>query len=300
MEKLDRFVPKVYGISAGEDDVGIIGSMHEGTPTIANTIAEIQSLAAYENGLRSILIGENSPILEEDNGLFKLITYFLAYMSQTGVAEWSATEEYHENSMVNYGGTLFYSIENANINNEPIDDAFWRRANDDSTLAYEAAIQTRLFTSASANWTYDQAVQEVGTNGRPILKQPGNALAAFYIDASLFSNVGLATPKMRIDFDVVNYTGAAGSIASIGLFPVTTFPAYNSPTAGWVMGAVVPGSNNGGIVLDANGRQHSKTGLFNVPASGWYMLAQDNGPLGGAPQTVIINARLLACNVLPA
>ena len=125
--KLSRIVQKIFGINAPNTDMGVIGSLHEGNPTEATNVGDAQNLTAFENGLRSILIGENSPILEEDNALYRLITYQLKYLFQNGIPEWSATEEYFKGSVVNHDGVIYRSEIDSNTGSNPSQGIGWIR-----------------------------------------------------------------------------------------------------------------------------------------------------------------------------
>lgn len=128
MAKLDRVHQKIFASTAPASDIGVIGSLHEGNPTEATSVQDIQSLAAFEAGIRSIVIGENSPIIEEDNALYKLITYQLAYLFQNSIPEWSPLVEYQKMGMVTVGEDHYF-LENAltSINEDPSLGGPWTR-----------------------------------------------------------------------------------------------------------------------------------------------------------------------------
>ena len=125
MAKLDRVHQKIFASTAPSSDIGVIGSLHEGNPTEAASVQDIQSLAAFEAGIRSIVIGENSPIIEEDNALYKLITYQLAYLLQNGVPDWSDSTTYYEDQFCKNNGIIYRSKEDSNTGNDVSNTLFW-------------------------------------------------------------------------------------------------------------------------------------------------------------------------------
>lgn len=125
MAKLERVHQKIFASNAPASDVGVIGSLHEGNPTEAASVQDIQSLAAFEAGIRSIVIGENSPIIEEDNALYKLITYQLAYLFQNGIPEWDSLVEYHPLSMIKHGANYYFLPSGTSENQEPGVSGAW-------------------------------------------------------------------------------------------------------------------------------------------------------------------------------
>lgn len=108
MAKLPRIKQEIFGSEAGPQDIGVVGSLHEGNPTYATTTEQIQSLDAFKRGLRSVVIGENSPILEEDNGMYKLITHQLAYILQSGIPEWDTNTTYFYGNIVRGSNSEIY------------------------------------------------------------------------------------------------------------------------------------------------------------------------------------------------
>lgn len=129
MAKLPRIKQEIFGSEAGPQDIGVVGSLHEGNPTYALTTEQIQSLDAFKRGLRSVVIGENSPILEEDNGMYKLITQQLAYLLQRGIPEWNEDTVYFRGSWVSdNSGNIYYCLLD-DVSTPPSDPDDWIKFN---------------------------------------------------------------------------------------------------------------------------------------------------------------------------
>lgn len=128
MSKIPRKNMKVFASNAGAQQLGVVGSLAAAAPTYSTDPETIQSLANYLTGWYGVVIGVNSPALQDFNSLCYLFAYQLAYLFQTGVAEWNTSTTYFIGSLVNDGlGNLFYSVTDNNVGNALTDATNWRR-----------------------------------------------------------------------------------------------------------------------------------------------------------------------------
>jgi hypothetical protein len=92
----------------------------------------MQSLTAFDNGWNDAVISaQKLPPLEEFQALDHIATRQLAYLFQEGIPEYSASCEYHQNSIVKKAGTyeLYGSLINTNTGNAlpaAVDDTNWK------------------------------------------------------------------------------------------------------------------------------------------------------------------------------
>lgn len=136
MAKLPRVLQKIFGSSAGPNQIAKFGSLQAGTPVYTTDPLLIQGLSNYLGGWFSGVIGNNSPAIEDMNALFYLFSYQLAYIMQQGVPEWDATTTYYIGGIVNDGtGTLYRSLQNTNLNHATSDGAWWAPASGAGGLA---------------------------------------------------------------------------------------------------------------------------------------------------------------------
>src|SRR6185503_13292679 len=102
------------------------GSLAAGTPnrytgaTITPTI--VQALSNYLTGWFAAVVGGNSAAIEDMNALCYLFAYQLAYLLQAGVPEWDSGTTYYSGDLVQSSGTVYRSISNTNLNNNPTTD----------------------------------------------------------------------------------------------------------------------------------------------------------------------------------
>lgn len=116
---------KIFGSSAGFQQLSQIGSLAAGSPVYSTDPDVLQALANYIDGWFDVVIGNNSPAIEDMNSLCYLYAYQLAYILQAGIAEWNAGTTYYTGSFVNSGGQLFVSLVDNNLNNAVTDNTKW-------------------------------------------------------------------------------------------------------------------------------------------------------------------------------
>jgi hypothetical protein len=134
-----------------------VGSLAASAPatysgtTITPTI--VQSLANYLSGWFGIVIGANSPAIEDMNSLFFLLTYQLSYLFGLGVPEWDSGTTYFIGSIVQDGsGNLYKSLTNTNLNNALSSSTNWLNISGGvNIVAINPATQTPYAMATSDN-----------------------------------------------------------------------------------------------------------------------------------------------------
>jgi hypothetical protein len=130
MAKITRFTQKLFGSSAGANQIAEFGSFANGTPNRYSgatvTPALIQALSNYLSGWNAAVEAGNSPAIEDMNALCYLFSYQLGYLLQEGIAEWDAGTTYYIGSIVQDGtGVGYVSKTNSNLNNAVSDTSNW-------------------------------------------------------------------------------------------------------------------------------------------------------------------------------
>lgn len=139
MSKILRETMKIFGSTAGADEIEQFGSLAEGSPVYTTDIAVIQSLSNYLEGWFGGVVGANLPAIEDMNAIAYLYAYQLAYIFQAGVPEWDAGTTYYTNSIINSGGVLFVSLQDNNINHAVTDPAWWGGLQQQSSQTFSAS-----------------------------------------------------------------------------------------------------------------------------------------------------------------
>lgn len=118
MSNLARVTQLGFASTAGIDQIGVFGSLAASSPTYTTNPATVQSLSNYLAGWFAAVVGENSPAIQDMNGLCFLFSYQLQYILQKGVAEWDSGTTYYTGNIVQDGsGNLYYSLTNSNTGN---------------------------------------------------------------------------------------------------------------------------------------------------------------------------------------
>lgn len=108
---LDRKHQKVFAKNAQSTDLGVVGSKMAGSEQYSTDIETLQSLSNWETGLRAQVSNSNAPYLQDQNSILYVITSQLAYLFQSGIAEWNSQTEYVANrSVVLKNGKIYIAI----------------------------------------------------------------------------------------------------------------------------------------------------------------------------------------------
>ena len=126
MAKLPRVTLKQFASGAGGSDIGIFGSKAAGSPTYSAVVSTIQSLASWTGGWAQAILAGEVPCLEDQNAVDFVYGYMLSYMLQQGVPEWDTGTVYYTNSICQYNGVLYQSLQDSNQGNTPsTSSSYW-------------------------------------------------------------------------------------------------------------------------------------------------------------------------------
>lgn len=126
MPKLTRYKQKIFcGDVPFQNNIAVFGSLKEGTPLFSASPDDIQSKTAYGLGWSGAAVYNQAPALQDMNALQYLFSRQLAYLMQSGVAEYLATESYYLGSVVSSSGTLYKSLVDDNLNQSLADNTKW-------------------------------------------------------------------------------------------------------------------------------------------------------------------------------
>lgn len=127
MAKIVRKPQKIFGSTAGLNQIAQFGSLAAAAPAFTTDPTVIQALSNYLDGWFSAVIGSNSPTIEDMNALFYLFAYQLSYVMQEGVPEWDSATTYYKGSLAQDGASILYiSLTDNNLNNALTSSANWQ------------------------------------------------------------------------------------------------------------------------------------------------------------------------------
>lgn len=131
MAKITRKTQKIFaGNVSATDTVAQFGSLAAGSPQYSSDPDVIQALTAYGGGWTGALInapgGNSSPAYQDDNAIKFLVTRQLAYLFQSGLAEWDTATIYFVGSWVQVAGICYVSKTDNNQGNLVTDANNWK------------------------------------------------------------------------------------------------------------------------------------------------------------------------------
>lgn len=202
MPAYPRKVQKVFGGSLSvPGNVAVIGSLQAGAVAYSGDVKTLQSLTNYDQGLNGTVVGNRVITLEEMNGLLYMLTSQVAYLMQSGIAEWDADTSYFVGNVVRGvgNGFIYTSLTDGNLNNAVTDTNNWA-----------ASIGS---TPAAARMLSNQVVN-VDTNGHKVQFTAPYVTTGTNYDgpnSRFVAPVGGAynvTAELQVD----NTTGSAGTM----------------------------------------------------------------------------------------
>ena len=112
MPRLEKKIPKVFGLTSPEDRLGQVGSLRAGAPTTSRDPAVLQALQNFSDGWPAVVVGNNSPAIEDMNALMYVMTFFTKYLYENGIPELDTLETYYQNAIMSYQGSPVVAIRN--------------------------------------------------------------------------------------------------------------------------------------------------------------------------------------------
>lgn len=126
MSKVLRKTQKIFGSTAGFQQIAQFGSLAAAAPVYTTDPDVIQALSNYLQGWFAAAIGANSPAIEDMNAVLYLYAYQLAYLMQEGIAEYDTATTYYTGSLINDGaGNIYISLIDNNVGNALTDFTKW-------------------------------------------------------------------------------------------------------------------------------------------------------------------------------
>lgn len=122
MARLPRIVGKIFGSSAGPNQIGVFGSLFAGSEATTTNPATAQSLSNWLTGWFGAAIDGNAPAIEDMNAAFFVHSHQIAYILQSGVPEWNEDTVYFTGNICNIDGNLYISLTDDNEANDPETD----------------------------------------------------------------------------------------------------------------------------------------------------------------------------------
>jgi hypothetical protein len=154
MSKIVRKTAQIFAQNAISTDIEQFASMVvTGSPNYSNDPDVIQSLSAWGEGWTAALTVNNTEFKQDRNAVDYVASYQIAYILQQGIPEWDSGTTYYTNSIIQYGGQLFQSLVDSNLNNTPPstgNNSYWRIV---SIIGALTSPTRTVLTSGSGTYT---------------------------------------------------------------------------------------------------------------------------------------------------
>lgn len=122
---IDRKIQKIFGGSLSPSgNIAVYGSKKAGSPTFSDNVETLQS-TSWLQGIMGATSPDKAPYVQDLNSIFYVITKQLAYLFQSGVAEWDSQTEYFANKSFCQHGGCFFKCLSDNTNKEPEVSSDW-------------------------------------------------------------------------------------------------------------------------------------------------------------------------------
>jgi alpha-tubulin suppressor-like RCC1 family protein len=267
MSKILRKVSKIFGSSAGTNQIAEFGSLAAGSPTFTTDPVVIQSLSNFLTGWFGAVVGANSPAIEDMNALCYLYAYQIAYLMQAGVPEYDATTTYYTGSLVNSAGSLYRSVVDNNTGNALSNSSYWALA---AGLSPGVGSNGTITVNPSANPFYlvpstsDGANIHVHTAQGPILiflPSPALTEKLTIKDIDGFANINPITIVVCPSFAIGSNSGTFGNGLNSGYSSSATlvYPGLIFTTMA-IGGSNLYGIDPGGNVWAAGSNSNGQIG----------------------------------------
>jgi hypothetical protein len=224
MAKITRKPQSIFGSGAGSAQLAQIGSLAAGSPQFTSDPAVMQALSNYTDGLFDVVIGENSPAIEDLNSLFYLATYQLAYLMQQGIAEYDGSTTYFQNSVFQSGGSFYqttYGSASGVSGVTPPNTTYYKQVFEGSPT-YVLSSSSGTFTTSGSGSVTNMTATITANNSNPISVEftPDGSLGStaqlsINADSSGGGNVQLLLYKNGSSFEQTALTILAGSVVGI-------------------------------------------------------------------------------------
>lgn len=127
MAKITRQTQQIFASNAPSNLITAFGTAMTSTPNYTTDVSEIMN-ANFLTGWSSAIQPDKAPYEEDTNGVLYAITRQLAYLYQSGIAEWDANTEYYAGDYCRSadGNKIYVSKADNNTNHAITDSTYWK------------------------------------------------------------------------------------------------------------------------------------------------------------------------------
>lgn len=191
MAKLNRRLTKIFAENSGSQGTAVYGSKKMGNVQYSKDIEVLQN-NKYQIGRAEGVTKKKAPVLQEENTIDYVLSHQIKYINQMGVCEWYNQETYYVDSIVNVSGNLYVSLQNDNINHNPlIDTQYWKllsSSNDPISFnLFDYKISDKRLWLENPKWLPYAVFTSTQVNGASKIDTAPQTLLDLYNNGTAFS-----------------------------------------------------------------------------------------------------------------
>lgn len=209
MAKYNRPNGKLFGSSA--TNIGVFGSGQQNeTPTTSTDPNTINGLGTHwEEGWNGAVVSQapyTAPYVEDMNAVNYVNSYNSAYLLQRGIPEYSATEEYQEDSVCTYSGEIWICLQDNTVGQTPSEGAYWHLQGEIPPMGDNTLLVGAVGNVPTVVATDNQGDVLASASGLDI---KSNTI----INADINSNAAIDESKLNLTYSTSSLNTSIGNVA---------------------------------------------------------------------------------------
>ena len=209
MAKYNRPNGKLFGSSA--TNIGVFGSGQQNeTPATSTDPNTVNGLGTHwEQGWDGAVVSQapyTAPYIEDMNAVNYVNSYNSAYLLQRGIPEYSATEEYQEDSVCTYNGEIWICLQDNTVGQTPAEGVYWHLQGEVPTMN-----DNEILVGAVGG---TPTVVDTNAQGDILASASGLDIKAnTIVNADVNASAGIVESKLALDYATATLNSDIGTVS---------------------------------------------------------------------------------------
>ena len=210
MAKYNRPNGKLFGSSA--TNIGVFGSGQQNeTPATSTDPNTVNGLGTHwEEGWDGAVVSQapyTAPYIEDMNAVNYVNSYNSAYLLQRGIPEYSATEEYQEDSVCTYNGEIWICLQDNTVGQTPSEGAYWHLQGEVPVMNDNEILVGAIGGTPTVVGTLAQGDILASASGLDIKSDT-------IVNADINSSAGILESKLALDYATASLNTDIGNVSN--------------------------------------------------------------------------------------
>lgn len=210
MAKYNRPNGKLFGSSA--TNIGVFGSGQQNeTPATSTDPNTVNGLGTHwEEGWDGAVVSQapyTAPYIEDMNAVNYVNSYNSAYLLQRGIPEYSATEEYQEDSVCTYNGEIWICLQDNTVGQTPSEGAYWHLQGEVPVMNDNEILVGAIGGTPTVVGTLAQGDILASASGLDIKSDT-------IVNADINSSAGIVESKLALDYSTSSLNTDIGNVSN--------------------------------------------------------------------------------------